>query len=166
MSQVDLHLVHLVIKNDVVHHVLHRLFNNQHNVPLFICKNLHIPGRKRIRNIGHHHYVSRSSRDRRRSKSRSRGNEDRTKKEQPSQSETTPSSAVVAPATLSSKIETVPEETTDKTQEENSKNGKKHKKHHKKHRHSSSKSKKHHRSKDKEKKSTVDTATSVVEVQS
>ncbi len=105
------------------------------------------------------------SRDRRRSKSRSRGNDDRVKKEQPTQSESVPSSTVVAPTTLSSKIETVVDATTDKAQEESSKNGKKHKKH-KKHRHSSSKSKKHHRSKDKEKKPVVDTPTSVVEVQS
>jgi len=107
------------------------------------------------------------SRDSRRSKSRSRGNDDRIKKEQQTQSESIPSSSVVGPTTLSSKIETVVEEPNEKIQEENSKNGKKHKKHHKKHRHSSSKSKKHRRSKDKDKKPIVDTPpTSVIEVQS
>jgi hypothetical protein len=106
---------------------------------------------------------SHSSRDRRRSKSRSRGNEGRTKKEQ---AETIPSSSVVGPTTLLSKIETVIDGPNDKAQEENSKSGKKHKKHHKKHRHSSSKSKKRHRSKDEEKKPVVDTPSSVIEVQS
>ncbi|CAF0836459.1 unnamed protein product [Rotaria sp. Silwood1] len=113
---------------------------------------------------------SHSSRDRRRTKSRSRENDDRisssSKKEQQPQSESKTSS-VSSPikTTLSSKIETVVEETLEKVQEDNSKNGKKHKKH-KKHRHSSSKSKKRHRSKDKEKKTIVDTTTSVIEIHS
>ncbi len=51
ICQIDLHFVHvlinLVIKNDVVHHVHHRLFNNRYNKPLFIWKNLYISGRKR-----------------------------------------------------------------------------------------------------------------------
>ncbi|CAF0865668.1 unnamed protein product [Adineta ricciae] len=127
---------------------------------------------------------SHSSRDRRRSKSRSRGTDDRnntsssssSKKEQqqqqqqpasqsspaPTPTTTTPS----IPTTLSSKIETVAEESSGKAQDESTKNGKKHKKHHKKHRHSSSKSKKRHRSKDKEKKTMIDSSSSVLEVQS
>ncbi|CAF0839694.1 unnamed protein product [Rotaria sordida] len=116
---------------------------------------------------------SHSSRDRRRTKSRSRENDDRinslSKKEQQTQSESKTSS-ISSPTratqtTLSSKIETVVEETLEKVQDDNSKNGKKHKKH-KKHRHSSSKGKKHHRSKDKEKKTIVDTTTSVIEIHS
>ncbi|CAF2636429.1 unnamed protein product [Rotaria sp. Silwood2] len=116
---------------------------------------------------------SHSSRDRRRTKSRSREIDDRlsssSKKEQQTQSESKISS-VSSPTrttqtTLSSKIETVVEETLEKVQEETSKTGKKHKKH-KKHRHSSSKSKKRHRSKDKEKKTIVDTTTSVIEIHS
>ncbi|CAF3558256.1 unnamed protein product [Rotaria socialis] len=116
---------------------------------------------------------SHSSRDRRRTRSRSREIDDRvnssSKKEQQPQAEPKVSSSaspsVRAPTTLSSKIETVVEETLGKVQEENSKNGKKHKKH-KKHRHSSSKSKKRHRSKDKDKKTIVDTTTSVIEIHS
>ncbi|UJR16456.1 hypothetical protein I4U23_003358 [Adineta vaga] len=120
---------------------------------------------------------SHSSRDRRRSTSRSRGTDDRTtsssKKDQQSQPEsqsspapTTTSATPSMPTTLSSKIETVVEESSEKAHDESTKNGKKHKKHHKKHRHSSSKSKKRHRSKDKDKKTMVDSSSSVLEVQS
>jgi hypothetical protein len=45
------------------------------------------------------------------------------KKEQPRESESVPSSTVVAPTTLSSKIETMFAETVDKVLEDNSKGG-------------------------------------------
>jgi hypothetical protein len=93
-----------------------------------------------------------------------------------SKKEQQPQSPKITPTTLSSKIEPVVEEPNatniqkeDKSNEltsNNSKNEKKHKKHHKKHRHQNSKSKKHRRSKEKEKKTIVDSTTSVIEVQS
>ena len=76
---------------------------------MFICKNHHIPGKD---------------------KSGSRGrNDGRMKKEQPTptqpQSEPIPSPTIVTSATLSSKIETVADETPNKTQEKTPKNDRK-----------------------------------------
>ncbi len=79
------------------------------------------------------------NRDHCRSKSHSRGSDNRVKKEQPTESESIPSSMVVAPPTLSSKIETMVAETINKAPQDNFKSERKHKKY----RYSSSKSNKH-----------------------
>ncbi len=81
-------------------------------------KNKRIPGRKRIWLVQLEMMIWCFSRDCRQSKSSSCGNDDRVEKEQQAQSELVPSSTVVAPTTLSSKIETMIVETTDTAQEE------------------------------------------------